>query len=122
MNSKSCNYSCQEVKCLIRHLHRIIYRIEKNNHGDQPIVDHIDLIAGDITGKIDPSNPDYIKDTNPTTKVLARFNRDNFTVTPDGWHKVTFKTTLSKNTYFRLRGTNIPPNTPEETDENGNPW
>jgi len=84
-------------------------------------VDHIDLIAGDITGKIDPSNPDYIKDTNPTTKVLARFNRDNFTVTPDGWHKVTFKTTLSKNTYFRLRGTNIPPNTPEETDENGNP-
>jgi len=84
-------------------------------------VDHIDLIAGDITGKIDPSNPDYIKDTNPTTKVLARFNRDNFTVTPDGWHKVTFKTTLSKNTYFRLRGTNIPPNTSEETDENGNP-
>jgi hypothetical protein len=94
---------------------------DKNNHGDKPILDHIDLIAGDITGKIDPSNPDYTKDTNPTTRVLARFNRDNFTVTPDGWYKVTFKTTMSKSTYFRLRGTNLAPNTPEETDADGNP-
>ena len=29
-----------------------------------PVVDHIDLIAGDITGKIDPNSSDYTKNTN----------------------------------------------------------
>ena len=36
-----------------------------------PVVDHIDLIAGEITGKVEPGNPDYTKATNETTKVIA---------------------------------------------------
>ena len=38
------------------------------------LVDHIDLIAGEITGPIDPSSPDYTKATNETTKVIASFS------------------------------------------------
>jgi hypothetical protein len=39
-----------------------------NNNGDAPVVDHIDLIAGEITGKIAPGSPDYTKATNETPK------------------------------------------------------
>ena len=45
-----------------------------NNHGDVPKVDHVDLISGDVTGKISPTSPAYTTQvTNPSTKVAARF-------------------------------------------------
>ena len=39
----------------------------------------------------------------------------------NGWKSFTYKFKTEKSCYFRLRGTNIPPNTPEETDAAGNP-
>ena len=94
---------------------------EINNNGDKPVVHHIDLIAGDITGEIQPNSPDYTKDINETTRVIKRFNASDFTKTSDGWNRVTYNLSVGKNTYFRLRGTNLPPNTPFETDQEGNP-
>ncbi len=50
----------------------------QNNNGDTPVVDHIDLIAGEIRGKIDPSSPDYTNATNETAKVIATFKKDDW--------------------------------------------
>ena len=87
-----------------------------------PIVDHIDLIAGDITGKIDPTNPDYTKNTNESTKVIATFTSKDWKKDRDGNNVINYKIKkLDKNTYYRLRGTNLAPNTADETDADGNP-
>jgi hypothetical protein len=95
---------------------------ETNNHGEAPVVDHIDLIAGNITGKIDPSSPDYTKATNETTKVIATFTAKNWKVDRNGYHVITYQIKdPDNNMYFRLRGTNLAVNTPFETDAQGNP-
>ena len=87
-----------------------------------PEVDHIDLIAGKITGKVDPSSPDYTKATNETTKVLKTFTAKDWHTDRNGYHIITYRIRdLDDSMYFRLRGTNLKPNTPDETDESGNP-
>lgn len=83
---------------------------------ERPLVDHIDLIAGEITGPIDPSSPDYTKATNESTKVIASFSDYDWRVGRDGTHTIVYHIkNVDKNTYFRLRGTNVPCSTPNET-------
>jgi hypothetical protein len=84
-----------------------------NNNGKVPVVHHIDLIAGKITGKVDPSSPDYTKATNESTEVV-----DTFTATDVITYRIP---ELKESMYFRLRGTNLAPDTPNETDADGNP-
>ena len=60
---------------------RIVIRFKSpdvNNNGDPVRVDHIDLIAGKVTGKVDPSSPNYTNPTNPTTKVIATFTENDW--------------------------------------------
>ena len=87
-----------------------------NNHGDVPAVDHIDLIAGDITGKIDPSSPDYAKATNDSTQVIASFSPADWKLNKDGYYVINYRIkNLDKSKYFRLRGTNLACGTPNQT-------
>ena len=93
----------------------------QNYCGDSPVVDHIDLIAGDITGRAMPGTAAYSSDTNPTTEVVARFTNADWQVV-NGWSVITYHMPrVQKSQYFRLRGTNLGLNAPGETDENGNP-
>lgn len=93
-----------------------------NNNGDTPIVDHIDLIGGEITGKISPRDSNYTKATNDTTKVIARFTAADWTRTRSGYYEIKYRVgNLHKDMYFRLRGTNFPVGTAYETDSEGNP-
>lgn len=93
-----------------------------NNNGDTPVVDHIDLIAGEITGLVAPDSPDYTKSSNESTKVIATFTSADWEVDEDGFNVITYPVKgLDKSTYYRLRGTNQPVNSPFETDEMGNP-
>lgn len=101
---------------------------EFNNNNDPVRVDHIDLIAGDITGPVVPKlpdgtpNPDYSKDTNESTRVIATFTEKDWKKGSDGWNTIVYHVKKAdRSMYFRLRGTNIPPATPYETDEEGNP-
>jgi hypothetical protein len=98
----------------------IAFRSPKlNANGDSVKVDHVDLIAGSVTGPIDPSSPDYTtKESNSSTKVIASFKTF---VTKSGWMNASFKVKVDGPMYFRLRGTNLPPSTPNETDAQGNP-
>lgn len=94
---------------------------ESNHHGDVPVVDHIDLIAGEVTGKIASDSSDYTKATNESTKVIDTFTRPDFTVDREGWTEIRKMVKVDQDMYFRLRGTNLAPNTADETDADGNP-
>jgi hypothetical protein len=101
---------------------------------NQPVLDHIDLIAGDVTGYVEPTDeecPDvdtrdlvtdipYCQETNETTKVVKTFKRRGGADT-HGYMTFTYELEADKDRYFRLRGTNLPANVPYETDAEGNP-
>ena len=81
----------------------------------KPVVDHIDLIAGDVTGRELPGTPGYARDTNPTTRVVKRFTRADWTLDTEGYFAVTYTVKAGNNQYFRLRGTNLGTDVPNET-------
>ncbi len=89
---------------------------------NRPVLDHIDLIRGEVTGKISPDSPNYNSESNPATEVVATFERRGG-ADKNGYmtYVYNFKAEAGKNYYFRLRGTNLPANVPFETDELGNP-
>lgn len=90
---------------------------------NMPVLDHIDLIAGEWGEKADPEDIEaYSNDVNPTTKVVKTFARKGRSK-KNGWmtYVYRFKAEAGKNLYFRLRGTNMPADVPFETDADGNP-
>jgi hypothetical protein len=91
-----------------------------NNAGQKPVVDHIDLIAGSVTGMTTSGTPQYSDATNPTTQVIARFTKSQWKK-EDGWCSVTFKLpALTGSQYLRLRGTNMELSVANQTDAGGN--
>ncbi len=94
---------------------------EKNNNGDTPTADHIDLIAGDVVAKAVAGTDAYQSETNATTKVVATFTSKDWTTDADGYSAISY--TLPKvqtSQYLRLRGTNLGMNVENETQD-GNP-
>lgn len=92
---------------------------QMNENGAKVKVHHVDVIAGNVTGPVDPGSPAYTsQDTNPSTKVIKTITAWRSVA---GWKVASFKVTASKGMYLRLRGTNLAPNTPNETDAEGNP-
>jgi hypothetical protein len=105
----------------------VAVRSPKENNNDDPVrLNHVDLIAGDVTGSIPADvngapNPAYTAtDTNPSTKVVKTFSKSSWKV-QNGWKVMTFKVKATKDMYFRLRGTNWAAGTPFQTDAKGNP-
>lgn len=99
-----------------------------------PELNHIDIIQGFETGLVAPSSPDYYKDSVKTTAVIARFDAvggakdgngllsKKWKSTGDGWVEMSFTLkNVTQSLYFRLRGTNLGINIPNETDNCGNP-
>jgi hypothetical protein len=96
---------------------------------DQPVLDHIDVIGGNVTGYVDPANTAAYAGlintpaaTNSSAALKKSFNASNWTATADGLRKMSYRIPAAKvSQYLRLRGTNLPPATPFETDASGNP-
>jgi hypothetical protein len=114
-----------------------------------PVLDHIDLIGGLVTGLRTPGAPDYAgawptntnwlrldgstadlsvvpaAAKNTTAGIKAVFNSANWSpVVVGGAPAVAMTYTMSEvgqSQYLRLRGTNMPPSVPFETDASGNP-
>jgi len=99
-----------------------------------PTLNHIDLIAGDVNGLIAPSDPKYSMETVSSTQVIARFDATGgvtdskaivstaWTDLGGGWKEMSFTINgLSKNTYYRIRGSNIGLGVASQTDADGNP-
>ncbi len=82
-----------------------------------PVVDHIDLIAGEVTGKVDPSSPEYMNAMNPTAKVIASFTGKDWEKDDEGYNVIVHHIKdVNRSMYFRLRGTNVPCGTEFETN------
>ena len=70
-------------------------------------VDHIDLISGEVTGKLD-ENQYASNKTNDTTKVVKRFTKEDWgKPDKDGYYTITYKVKADTDRYYRLRGTNL---------------
>jgi hypothetical protein len=95
---------------------------------NMPVLDHIDLIAGTITGNVpvtvlDDKNTDAkIEDTDYGTDaaVMKTFGR-NGGADKNGYMTYVINIKPKNSMFIRLRGTNLPANVPYETDEMGNP-
>jgi hypothetical protein len=73
----------------------------------KPVVDHVDLIAGDVGAKATPGSAAYSVATNASTRVVKRFTSADWKVDADGYFSISYETTVGKNQYYRLRGTNL---------------
>ncbi|MDA0791121.1 MAG: phosphoesterase [Proteobacteria bacterium] len=88
-----------------------------NAGGQNPVVKRVDLIAGDIRGRVaDPAT-----NSNESARVLTRFAAADWT--RDG-ELLTMKTTLAVNgdLYLRVRGTNTDQLEPEPDPPAEDPW
>ncbi len=110
-----------------------------NNHGDPVAVDHIDLIAGKISGLVPAGSSEYSTAINPSAQVIARFTPADWEEDEEenaedhdedcggsdgpGWNVIKYRTTVHHDMYFRLRGTNNALTSPEidPSSVNGDP-
>lgn len=94
---------------------------------NMPELDHIDVIAGTITGNvpmttydadgnIDVEATDYETDAKVIDTFYPEYAKDK-----KGYLTFVLKIWPKEDMYIRLRGTNLPAGVPYETDENGNP-
>jgi hypothetical protein len=88
---------------------------------NRPELDHVDLIGGSLLPhKIHPSDPRYTDPTNGSTEIKMSVKKSEMTRQGD-WLVFTYEFVPEGDCYFRLRGTNLPAGTPNETDLLGNP-
>ena len=88
---------------------------------DHPVLDHVDLIGGNITGVVAPNSPNYTNGTNPSAHIVASFNAGTWTANGDTRTMSYVIHNVQNSQYVRLRGTNLPVGLPNETDASGNP-
>jgi hypothetical protein len=93
----------------------------RNNGGYRVIVNHIDLIAGNVSSQANPNDSAYQSDTNLSTQVIATFTNQDWKTDADGFNTITYTLpAVNKAQYIRLRGTNLGMNVLNQT-QNGNP-
>ena len=103
---------------------------ERNHNGDSPRVRLVQLIGGEVhppaaklldDGKT--PNPAYAAEENKTTRVLKLYTDSEIKLAADGWYELPpfAIPKFRKDMYFRIRGSNLTPNTKYETDAQGNP-
>jgi hypothetical protein len=115
---------------------------------DEPELDHVDVIRGLVTGYKQPAAADYagawpdnwVDLANPqqlrpltvvpaaakneTAAVYKTFNKATWSTAPGDkeFKRMTFRIkAVQASQYVRLRGSNMPPSVPYETDATGNP-
>jgi hypothetical protein len=115
---------------------------------DEPALDHVDVIRGLVSGYkrpgatdyagawpddwVDMANPQQLRSLagvpaaakNDSAAVIKTFDRSSWsTLHRDREYKrMTFRLTdVTASQYLRLRGSNLPPSVPYETDASGNP-
>ena len=90
----------------------------QNPHGDSPSVRRVDLIAGDITGSV----ADRTQDSNPTTRIVRRFEEGDWTRDGEFISMTERLDDVSGSLYLRVRGTNTTELEPEEDTRGEDPW
>jgi hypothetical protein len=101
---------------------------------NMPVLNHIDVIAGEFGAPIATNDAAYNSSSNESTRVVARFDAvggmadangvvsSAWTDLGDGWYSMSMTfDTEGKSSYFRLRGSNLGLDVENETDAAGNP-
>lgn len=92
--------------------------IGENSWGEDPKVQRVDLIMGEITGSVEARETD----TNPTTKIIARFTEADWEKQGE-YKEIRFTIPkVEKESYIRIRGTNTNELEPEKDQVGENPW
>ncbi len=105
----------QETK---KNNYKHIFEGHESDVTNHPILDHIDLIVGNIFGKVQ----DKTLANNPTTRIGKRFTSDDWKKDGDeGWYSMSLPFQVDQDMYLRLRGTNNAVGQEGETDALGNP-
>jgi len=116
----------------------LVHDPETPNHNKwssktNPVLDHIDLIAGDMRPKVARGTEEFSKEEYDNVEVIARFDATGGRTDANGLTSIRWKdegngtklieyeVEIKGDTYFRLRGTNHGLNKMNETDLNGNP-
>jgi hypothetical protein len=90
----------------------------KNVNGDNPTVKRVDLIMGEVTGKVS----DKSIATNPTTKVVERFDESKWKKEGE-YSTITYTLKdVQKSSYIRVRGTSTGELEPSEDPKGEDPW
>ncbi len=89
-----------------------------NHHGENPSVARVDLIAGEITGRLE----DPTQDTNPTTRVVKRFTERDWTKKGEFLTMTYTLEDVHHSSYLRVRGTNTDALEPEIDPQGEDPW
>ena len=90
----------------------------QNPHGDSPSVRRVDLIAGDITGPV----ADRTQDSNPTTRIVRRFEEGDWTRDGEFISMTERLDDVGGSLYLRVRGTNTTELEPQEDTRGEDPW
>lgn len=88
-----------------------------NANNDRPAVNRIDLIAGNIRGRLQ----DLTTNSNNSTRVAKRFTEKDWTRTGE-YLTMRYDLTVSDSMYLRVRGTNTDELEPEPDVSGENPW
>ena len=89
-----------------------------NANGDNPAVARVDLIRGKVTG----TNPVSTADSNPTTRIEARFGPGQWTREGDDIIISHVLKQVSGDGYIRVRGTNTAELEPQPDAQGESPW
>jgi hypothetical protein len=105
---------------------------------NKPVLDHIDVIRGAVTGYKTPGAADYSGEwprtwisnpdlntvpagaKNTSAEILKTFNQATWKTSGD-YRIASFRIKVDNSQYLRLRGSNLPASVPFETDASGNP-
>ncbi len=79
-----------------------------------PKLDHVDIIMGHVTGKVDEA--DYASTNNTDAEIVRTFDMSKQEVDSEGYYNLSYKTKVDGDMYFRIRGTSS-----NLVDENGDP-
>lgn len=88
---------------------------------NRPTLRHVDFIRGNVSGVVAPNNANYTNGTNASAQVIGTFNSGNWVANGQKRTMVVTIPSVQNNMYVRVRGSNLPPSTPNETDAKGNP-
>jgi hypothetical protein len=89
-----------------------------NAHGDRPEVARVDIIVGEVRGRLS----DASVDTNPTTRVLRRFTEADWTRDGEYLTMSTVIEDVQVGQYLRVRGTSTAELEPEPDPRGEDPW
>ena len=92
-----------------------------NNNGAHVRVNHIDLIEGNVTAPDRPVEPRLHEQRHQPHGARRQDLRRTRMRLIKGWEVMTVAFEPQASMYFRLRGTNLAADTPNQTDAGGNP-